>query len=60
LLAGRRVTAKVTDYLQIPETLAEWKELFPMEAYEVEPELGGKRGINIDLGLDQMEDYEPT
>ena len=60
LLTGRHATAKTTNCPQKLETLAEWNELYPIEAYEVEPELARKRYINIGLGLDQMEDYEST
>jgi hypothetical protein len=41
------------------EALPEWNELFPLEPIEVEPESARKHCINVDLGLDQMEDYEP-
>ena len=59
-MTGRHAAVKTTNFPQELETLAEWKELFPIEGYDVAPELVRRRCVNIDLGLDQMEDYEPT
>lgn len=42
------------------DDFAEWNELFPLEPVEIAPESARKRCVNVDLGLDQMEDYEPT
>jgi hypothetical protein len=60
LLTGRHATVKTTNYPQNLENLAEWNELFQMEADGVEPESPRKIYVKIDLGLDQMEDYEST
>ena len=59
-MTGRHAAAKTINYPQKLETLAVWKELFPLEVYEPEPESNKRACVNIDLGLDQMEDYAST
>ena len=59
-LTGQRATAKARLGPLKLELLGVWKELFPIEAYESEPESESEQCINIDLELDQMENYVST
>ena len=53
-------TVKTTNQRSNLRTLAERCEFFPTELYDLDAESDEENYLNIDLGLDQMEQYEFT